>query len=67
MQPPAAPGAPSAPDAAPSAPAAPPADGAGDELAQMKLRIDKLKLMRDEGLIDDAEFEAQKNKLLSEI
>ena len=45
----------------------PPAPAAADPLEDFKTRVAKLKILRDEGLIDDAEFEAQKARILSEI
>lgn len=60
---------PYAPDAqAPAQQVAQPAQNApADPLAEMKIRIEKLKLMREAGLLDDAEFEAQRQRLISEI
>ncbi len=38
-----------------------------DPLADMRLRIEKLKLMHDSGLMDDAEFEELRKQIISEI
>lgn len=48
-------------------PAAEATAGGQDPLAQMQLRIDKLKLMHDNGLLSDEEFEQQRQRLISEI
>ena len=38
-----------------------------DPLADMKMRIEKLKLMKEAGLLSDEEFEQQRLRLISEI
>lgn len=53
----------------PQSAAAAPADAAAaaEPLADMKIRIEKLKLMKESGLLSDEEFEQQRLRLISEI
>lgn len=44
-----------------------PSPNEADPLADMRLRIEKLKLMHDSGLMDDAEFEELRKQIISEI
>ena len=44
-----------------------PGTSAGDDMAAFKQKLEKIKMMREMGMLSDAEFEAQKNALLSAL
>lgn len=48
-------------------PAQPQAPQPGDEMAVLKQKIEKLKMLKESGLISDEELEAEKKKLLSSL
>lgn len=65
---PAAPQMPQTPGVPPAQPQAPqPAAAPADEMATLKQKIEKLKLMKESGLISDEEWDAERKKLLSSI
>jgi len=47
------------------APGAAPTAGAADEMAAFKIKLEKLKVMKESGMLSDEEFESEKKKLLS--
>lgn len=55
------------PAPAPTTAAQPDAASEDDQLNSLRLKVRKLKVMHDEGLLDDEEFHRQKAKLVSEL
>jgi hypothetical protein len=52
----------------PGAPAAPePAPAAADPMAEFKQRLEKLKMMKDMGMMSDEEFDAERKRLMSSL
>ena len=45
----------------------PPVSTSSDDMAAFKVKLEKLKMMKDSGILSDAEFEAQKNNFLGSL